>query len=425
MSNKSNKTNLIEKRIPIKISNKKEMMKKEIQYDIPGLTTEGLNSLRTWDEFYNSGCDIQDLRYNLSWHIMFTNLIGDKKFPKLIEEHKKKATKTTYPPPDLLLSAFIITPLDRLSVVFVGQDPYFNENEAMGLSFSVPHNTNIPSSLQNIFSNLVNHGHLRKKPESGNLWFWAAQGCLMLNSALTVEKGEKGSNLKMWEWYTDYIINYISKYMDGIVFVLWGAYAYDKRKLIDIDRHHIIVSSHPSGLSANKPFGIFPAFMQEDHFGKINNYLIKQGKKPIVWGFPSVDPNYKNNTKNNSVSNNSVSNNSVSNKSMPDKSMSKQTNTITNKRLIINGNNDNDTTSDKEKKEKIELLRQNRIKQHILNNLDSLDTINPFDNANIPSKTISKTTKSGTSVKLNHHLSNDTSKSKTKSKTKSKNNKNK
>lgn len=185
----------------------------------------------------------------------------------------------------------MITKASNLKVVFIGQDPYFNHEEyqgkyvpqAMGLSFSVPDGIAIPSSLNNIYSNMIKYGHIKKAPITGNLWFWAAQGCLMLNSALTVEDNTKESHLKMWEWFTDYIIQYISQYMDNIVFVLWGGYAYKKINMIDLDKHSTIISSHPSGLSAHKPFQNYPAFMNEDHFGKINTYLKKSGKQKIIW----------------------------------------------------------------------------------------------------------------------------------------------
>ena len=130
---------------------------------------------------------------------------------------------------------------------------------------------------------MIKYGHLKEKPKSGNLWYWASQGCLMLNAALTVEDGTKESHIKLWEWMTDYVITYISQHMNGIIFILWGAYAYKKINLIDLDKHHAIISSHPSGLSANKPFQNYPAFMNEDHFGKINEILEKSNRNKILW----------------------------------------------------------------------------------------------------------------------------------------------
>jgi len=132
---------------------------------------------------------------------------------------------------------------------------------------------------------MVKFGVIKKKPKSGNLWLWAVQGCLMLNTILTVEDGKKEAHAKLWEWFTDYVIQYISMYMKNIVFLLWGSYAYKKINLIDQDKHHVIISSHPSGLSANKPFQQYPAFMHQDHFGKTNEFLKNIGKEPIVWGY--------------------------------------------------------------------------------------------------------------------------------------------
>ena len=130
---------------------------------------------------------------------------------------------------------------------------------------------------------MLNNNHIREIPKSGNLWFWAAQGCLMLNTALTVKHDDKESHTGLWKWMTDEIIKYISTYFKDIVFVLWGGYAYKKIELIDQDRHHIIISSHPSGLSAHKPYRTFPAFNNYDHFGEINRILKKVGKEQILW----------------------------------------------------------------------------------------------------------------------------------------------
>jgi len=225
---------------------------------------------------------------------MFAKLMKNPKFAKLnakLKELSKNKSLKIYPLPSHLLSGFMITKAFDLKVVFVGQDPYFNCEEhqgryvpqAMGLSFSVPHGVQIPSSLRNVFLNMIKYGHIKSMPESGNLWFWAAQGCLMLNAALTVEDGTKEAHLGHWEWFTNYVIQYISQNIDDIIFVLWGGYAYKKINMIDLDRHHTIISSHPSGLSANKPFRDYPAFMNEDSFGKINQILKKTGRTPIMW----------------------------------------------------------------------------------------------------------------------------------------------
>jgi len=273
---------------------------------IVSLTKKNYQTDERWDEFFENGKSLYSLiHYHPDWTPMFANIKNDKKFKELNQKLKKivAANKRIkiFPFPNHVFAAFNITKASSVKVVFIGQDPYFHciepetdryvmdaKNnryipEAMGLSFSVPHGIKIPSSLENIFNNQIKYGHIRKKPETGNLWYWAAQGCLMLNAALTVEDQTKEAHIKMWEWATDYVINYISEYMSGIIFVLWGAYAYKKIELINLDKHHTIISSHPSGFSAHKKFQNFPAFMDEDHFGKINKILSKSNRSKILW----------------------------------------------------------------------------------------------------------------------------------------------
>jgi uracil-DNA glycosylase len=259
------------------------------------LTKEKYADEERWYDFYNSGKSLDMIPFHSTWWQLFSILQKNPKFKKLNDKLKDIVLKNKYlkiyPFPAYVFKAFMITSAKDLKVVFIGQDPYFNCEsidtkhvpQAMGLSFSVPHDIKIPSSLDNIYANLVKFKHIKEKPTSGNLWFWAYQGCLMLNTALTVEDGAKESHMQLWQWFTDYVIEYISTYMDNVVFVLWGAHAYKKINLIDQDRHHVVISSHPSGLSANKPFQNYPAFMDKDHFGEINDYLKKKGKTYILW----------------------------------------------------------------------------------------------------------------------------------------------
>lgn len=248
-----------------------------------------------WTTFFDSGKSLNDIPFHHSWLILFALLRKNKKY-KILNDKLKKLIKDKrhtklYPFPMYTFSAFLATKATNLKCVFIGQDPYFNMGisgdlyvpQSTGLSFSVPNGVNIPSSLQNIFSNMKKYGHIKQSPKTGNLWYWAAQGCLMLNSALTVEDSQKEIHLKWWEWFTDYVIQYISQYMTDIVFILWGGYAYKKIQYIDLDKHHTIISSHPSGFSAHKPFQNYPAFMDEDHFGKINQIMEKVGKTKILW----------------------------------------------------------------------------------------------------------------------------------------------
>jgi uracil-DNA glycosylase len=117
----------------------------------------------------------------------------------------------------------------------------------------------------------------------GNLEFWALQGCLMLNTALTVLRGKKFCHAKVWQWFTDKVIKYLSAHKDRIIFVLWGSPAYSKINLIDQDKHEVIISSHPSGLSCNKPMKEYPPFDDVDHFGDINKLFRKWGEPEIIW----------------------------------------------------------------------------------------------------------------------------------------------
>lgn len=225
-----------------------------------------------------------------SWIPLFSKLMADPRFEKLeakLAEVMKSGVEI-YPYPGLLFSAFRATPLDDLKVVIIGQDPYFKSErgipQAMGLSFSVPVGLDIPSSLININKNLVRFGHITRRPDHGNLEFWAYQGCLMLNTALSVSHNDKNSHANMWRWFTDAVIEYISREKSGIIFVLWGAPALGKLKLIDVSRHEVIISSHPSGLSCSKSLGEYPPFDEVDHFGKINEFLRRAGRQEIIFG---------------------------------------------------------------------------------------------------------------------------------------------
>ena len=131
---------------------------------------------------------------------------------------------------------------------------------------------------------MKNYGHIEEIPKHGNLESWAKQGVLLLNTSLTVQHGYPNSHTMKWEKFTDAVIKYISDNKDKVVFVLWGSPALQKLTLIDKDKKHkIIVSSHPSGLSCHKPLRQYPAFMNYDHFGEINDYLKENKKKTIKW----------------------------------------------------------------------------------------------------------------------------------------------
>jgi uracil-DNA glycosylase len=229
----------------------------------------------------------------MSWGELFKNKIfndhrfidTEKELTELVDKHMH-----IYPLPSRVFNAFDTTSLNDIKVVIIGQDPYFNceyfNNKvvlhATGLSVSVPHGVSIPSSLRNIFSNQLKFKHIHNIPKSGDLTFWTRQGCLMLNTALTVVDGKKNCHSKMWKWVTDIVIKYISDKCDYVVFVTWGLPAYSKIKLIDLNKHYAVISSHLSGLSANNSMKNYSPFNNQYYFGIVNKYLKKHGKSRIL-----------------------------------------------------------------------------------------------------------------------------------------------
>ncbi|WP_185859782.1 uracil-DNA glycosylase [Blattabacterium cuenoti] len=183
-----------------------------------------------------------------------------------------------FPEKKNIFSSFNYCSFFKLKVVILGQDPYYKDNQADGLSFSVPNGVAFPPSLKNIFIEVNNCFQQKSFPISGSLIFWATQGVLLLNSILTVRKGLPGSHRnKGWEIFTDKIIRIISDKKKHIVFLLWGELAKKKASIINFNNHYILKTSHPSPISAN--FG----FLGSRHFFKTNQFLKKIGKKPIMW----------------------------------------------------------------------------------------------------------------------------------------------
>ncbi len=181
-----------------------------------------------------------------------------------------------YPQGKHIFSAFQYCPLSKLKVVILGQDPYHGPGQAHGLSFSVPKDCKIPPSLKNIFLELQKD-RSKPLPSHGNLEHWANQGVFLLNTVLTVEKGEAGSHRKKgWEFFTDEVIKIISREKSGVVFLLWGRDARGKKDLIDESKHLILESAHPSPFSVKGFFG-------HHHFSKTNQFLEEKGLAPIQW----------------------------------------------------------------------------------------------------------------------------------------------
>jgi len=199
----------------------------------------------------------------------FLNL---KKF--LIEEKKQYII---YPPGSLMFSAFNLTPLNKVKVIILGQDPYHGTKQAHGLCFSVPVGVKNPPSLKNIFKELCEDLGIEPS-ESGNLESWAKQGVLLLNATLSVRANQAGSHQnKGWETFTDSVISTLSEKKSGLIFILWGNYAKAKEKLIDTDKHYILKAAHPS------PFSAYSGFFGCKHFSKTNEILKNSGLPEIDW----------------------------------------------------------------------------------------------------------------------------------------------
>ena len=219
-----------------------------------------------------------NVRIEESWKKALQQEFDKPYFATLAEFlHGEKASGVTvYPPGKDIFRAFELTPVDKVKVVILGQDPYHNPGEAMGLSFSVPENIPAPPSLKNIFKEMETDLGI-KMSGCPNLEKWARQGVLLLNAILTVRAGQAASHSKIgWQEFTDAVIKYISDNCEGVVFLLWGNFARSKRELIDCSRHYVLEAAHPSPLARGAFFGC-------RHFSRTNEILTKQGKTPIDW----------------------------------------------------------------------------------------------------------------------------------------------
>jgi len=185
--------------------------------------------------------------------------------------------KSIYPPHEQIFAAFEHTTADQVKAVILGQDPYHGPGQAHGLCFSVNKGVPFPPSLRNIFQEL--HSDLGLPiPAHGDLTAWAKQGVLLLNTVLTVEQGKPQSHQNMgWEQFTDTVIQSLNQLERSIVFLLWGASAQKKARLIDTSKHHVLKAPHPSPLSAHR------GFFGCKHFSRCNEILVKQGEQPINW----------------------------------------------------------------------------------------------------------------------------------------------
>ena len=220
-----------------------------------------------------------DVKIESSWKKVLTPLFEKPYFSQITNHLKveKELNRTIYPKGNLIFNAFNQTPFNDVKVVILGQDPYHQPGQAMGLSFSVPDGVKIPPSLSNIYKEL-NKDIGMPIPTTGNLTKWATQGVLLLNSALTVRANEPASHSKIgWMDFTNDVIKIISTQQNNVVFLLWGNFAHQKQLLIDNTKHKILKAAHPSPLSAHN------GFFGTKHFSSANQYLTLHHKNPIDW----------------------------------------------------------------------------------------------------------------------------------------------
>ncbi len=187
-------------------------------------------------------------------------------------------SNTIYPPKDKIFSAFDLCKYEDLKVVIIGQDPYHNEGQAQGLAFSTPSYIKNPPSMVNIFKEIESDTKKQSENLDGDLTSWATQGILLINTILTVEAHKPKSHHKLgWEIFTKNIIEHINNNFNDIIFILWGAGAIKMGKSIDINKHHILTSPHPSPLSS------YRGFFGSKHFSKTNDILKQLNKQEIIW----------------------------------------------------------------------------------------------------------------------------------------------
>ena len=226
--------------------------------------------------------NLTNLQLNNDWREFLQDELESDSFKLILKKVDLERKKfVIFPKNELVFYAFNKTPLSKIKVVILGQDPYHAKNQAHGLSFSVVNGIKNPPSLRNIFKELNSDLKITIS-ESGDLTSWARQGILLLNSTLTVREKEAGSHHKIgWENITNTVISKLSAEKEGVVFLLWGAFAQKKADLIDSEKHYVLKTSHPSPFSAHR------GFLGCKHFSKTNEILKKNNQKPIDWNLCS------------------------------------------------------------------------------------------------------------------------------------------
>ena len=220
-----------------------------------------------------------DVKIEESWKSVLADEFDKDYFIKLTDFVRGEylAGKKIYPAAKNIFNAFNLCPFDSVRVVIIGQDPYHEPGQAMGLCFSVPDGITPPPSLVNIYKEIESDLG-RPSPTHGDLTAWAKQGVLLLNSTLTVAAHLAASHAgRGWEQFTDAVIRALATRRDGVVYMLWGSYAQRKAEFVDASRNLILKSVHPSPLSAHR------GFFGNHHFSRANEYIIAHGGKPIDW----------------------------------------------------------------------------------------------------------------------------------------------
>lgn len=266
---------------------------------------------KTWKQcFPNNKVSLRSMVFNSGWDDFFDIIESKPYYPRLEEilsDCITQKNKIVIPYPELVFNTLNTLSPQQIKVVIIGQDPYIgsmviNNKEipqAMGFSFSVPLDYPKPPSLNNIYQNLLDFGHIPKMPDYGCLSFWVMQGCFMINASFTTFLGRKNAHKNMWKNFTDDLLMYINDQCENVVFAVWGADAHYLCINIDPYKHHIITSSHPSPLGFNKELNGFvygktkksnerkrvtySSFRSTDHFGRINSYLKSHHKIEIFW----------------------------------------------------------------------------------------------------------------------------------------------
>ena len=213
----------------------------------------------------------------MTWKDILAPIKETEEFTTLWKKVKQEyATYPCFPPKHQIFRAIELTPFEKVKVVIIGQDPYHNDYQANGLSFSVNENVAAPPSLRNIFQEL--HSDLGINRTRKDLQDWAEQGVLLLNATLSVRAHQANSHKDLgWGYFTDYIIQALSEQRENIVFVLWGSFAQKKKTLIHEAKHLVLQSAHPSPLSAHR------GFFGSKPFSQINNFLSQKGIATIEW----------------------------------------------------------------------------------------------------------------------------------------------